>query len=115
MSRHDDRISLAQMLDHAREAVAMAAGRTRHELDTDRMLMLALTRLIEIVGEAARRVSKKARSEHPDIPWSQIVGMRDRLIHGYDVVDPDLLWDTIELDLPPLVMQLRQVLETRNE
>lgn len=115
MSRHDDRVSLAQMLDHAREAVEMAAGRTRGDLDSDRMLMLALTRLVEIVGEAARRVSDKTRSNHPEIPWSQIVGMRDRLTHGYDVVDLDLLWDTIELDLPPLVAQLRQVLEATDE
>ena len=68
MSRHDDSISIRQMLDHAREAVAIAASRSREDLDRDRILNLALTRLIEIVGEAATRVTSATQAEHPDIP-----------------------------------------------
>ena len=69
----------------------MASGRTRGELDTDRQLNLSLVRLLEIVGEAASRVPAEIRVRHPDIPWPEIVGLRNRLIHGYDSVDFDML------------------------
>lgn len=111
MSKHDDRISMRHMLDHAREACAMAHGRKRSDLDSHRMLQLALTRLVEIIGEAASRVSMPTRESHREIPWPDIVGMRGRLIHGYDVVDLNLLWDTVEADLPPLIAQLEAIVE----
>lgn len=106
----DDSTRLRHMLDHAVEAVEMAAGRSRGDLDVDRMLSLAMVRLLEIVGEAAARVSEKTRLAHPVIPWSAIVGLRNRLIHGYDDVDLDILWTIIEDDLPPLVAGLRAAL-----
>ncbi len=112
MSRRDDSISIRQMLDHAREAVGIAASRSREDLDRDRILNLALTRLIEIIGEAANRVTSATQAEHPDIPWPQIIGMRNRVIHAYDEVDLDILWDVIELDLPPLIEQMEQILGT---
>jgi len=111
MSKHNDQVSMRHMLDHARQACGMAHGRKRSDLESDRMLQLALTRLVEIVGEAASRVSISTREKHREIPWPDIVGMRNRLIHGYDVVDLDLLWDTIETDLPPLIAQLGAILE----
>jgi uncharacterized protein with HEPN domain len=111
MSKHDDRISMRHMLDHAREACAMAHGRKRSDLDSNRMLQLALTRLVEIIGEAASRVSMPTRENHRAIPWPDIVGMRGRLIHGYDVVDLNLLWDTVGADLPPLIAQLEAIIE----
>ena len=86
MSRHEGDIRLRHMLDHVQEAVAMASGRTRSELDTDRQLNLSLVRLLEIVGEAANRVPVEERGRYPDIPWPEIVGLRNRLIHGYDAV-----------------------------
>ena len=109
MSRYDDRISMRQMLDHARRGCAMAHGREREDLDSDYTFQLALTRLVEIIGEAASRVSMDTRQRHPDIPWSNIVGMRNRLIHGYDVVDLNLLWDTVSSDLPPLIEALAAI------
>ena len=112
MSRHDDSISMRQMLDHAREAVGIAASGSREDLDRDRILNLAPTRLIEIVGEAATRVTSAAQAEHPAIPWSQIIAMRNRVIHAYDEVDFDILWDVIELDLPPLIEQLQGIVGT---
>ena len=111
MSRHDDGVSMRQMLDHARKGCAMASGRCRTDLDSDYMLQLAMTRLVEIIGEAASRVSEPTRDKHPGIPWPQIVGMRNRLIHGYDTVDLNLLWDTVETDLPPLIASLREIVE----
>jgi len=87
MSRHKSDLRLRHMLDHAKEAVAMARGRTRAELDSDRQLNLSLVRLLEIVGEAAGRVSAEERTRHVDIPWQEIVGLRNRLSHGYDSVE----------------------------
>lgn len=110
MSRHDDQISLRQMRSHAQEAVAMGRGKTQDEIAADRKLQLALTRLIEIVGEAATRVSQETRLRHPQIPWPEMVGMRNRLIHGYDMVDWAVLQGTITVDLPQLVTQLDAIL-----
>ncbi len=111
MSRHSDDVSLRHMLDHAREAVAMAGGRVRTDLDSDRMLELSLIRLIEIVGEAANRVSLELRHSNSDIPWELVRGMRNRLIHGYDAVDPDVLWDTVQFDLPQLISLLDAIVD----
>jgi uncharacterized protein with HEPN domain len=94
------------MLEHSREAIQLLAGRTRQDLDTDRVLSLALVRLLEIVGEAASGISADARSKLPGIPWAEIVGLRNRLIHGYDSVDLDVIWSIVEQDLPELVREL---------
>jgi uncharacterized protein with HEPN domain len=110
MSRHDDEPRLRHMLDHAVEAVEMTRGKTRADLDTDRQLNLALVRLVEIVGEAAARVSGETRERYPDIPWSEIVSLRNRLIHGYDEVDFDILWEIIQSDLPRLIFRLEEIL-----
>lgn len=110
MSRHEPTVYLRHMLDHAREAVAMAEGASRSDLDADRMLALALTHLVEIIGEAAGNVHSEFRETLPDIPWSAIVGMRNRLIHGYAYVDYDILWDTLTNNLPVLIEQLESIL-----
>jgi uncharacterized protein with HEPN domain len=110
MSRHDLRVSLLQMRDHTAEALAMAAGRARGDLDYDRMLELVLSRLLEIVGEAATRVPEEVRAAHPEVPWRDIIGMRNRLIHGYDAVDLDILWQIVALDLPALSAALDAIL-----
>lgn len=99
------------MLDHAREAVELARGRSREDLDRDRLLNLALVRLLEIVGEAAARVSRGERTRHPEIPWPEIVSLRNRLIHGYDQVDFDILWQVVVGDLPKLVQALEGLID----
>ena len=109
MSRRDDRISMQQMLDYARDAVSMAHGRKRSDLESDYMFQLALTRLVEIIGEAGSRVSIPVRESYREIPWSDIVGMRNRLIHGYDLVDLNILWDTVAVDLPALISALEKI------
>lgn len=91
MSKHDDRVSLKDMLSHCREAAELLGDSGREELGHDRVMQLALTRLMEIVGEAANRVSQTTQQKNPKIPWARIIGMRNRLIHGYDVIDFDLL------------------------
>jgi len=98
------------MLDHAREAAALARGKTKAGLLSDRLLQLGLVRLVEVIGEAAGRVSREFRERHSSIPWEDVVGMRHKLIHEYDRVDLDILWDTVAVDLPRLMGELEKVL-----
>ncbi|MDY0168668.1 MAG: DUF86 domain-containing protein [Thermoguttaceae bacterium] len=111
MTRHDDLVRLKHMLEHASEAVQFTEGRSRDDLKRDRQLELVLTRLVEVVGEAAARVSHKLQQRHPQIPWPEIVALRNRLIHGYDAVDLDILWDIVTMDLPALIEALRGITE----
>ncbi len=99
------------MVSHAREAMSLLSARTREDLDRDRVLQLAVVRLVEIVGEAARRVPEDERRRHPQVPWRAIVGMRDHLIHGYHAVDLDILWAVVREDLPTLVRDLGEASE----
>ena len=101
--RKDDLVRLRHMLDAAREAQEFARGRQRSDLNSDRMLTLCLVKCIEIIGEAAAKVSEETRAECPSLPWADVIGMRNRLIHGYFDIDLDRVWDTIKDDLPPLV------------
>ena len=98
------------MLDAAREAQGFAAARLRSDLDHDRQLLLALVKAVEIIGEAATRVSTETRLECPEIPWQDIVAMRHRLTHGYYDIDLDIVWSTVTDDLPPLAAELERVL-----
>lgn len=82
-----DRIRLQHMLDAAREALSFVRGKTREDLDRDRLLVLALVKAIEIIGEAACQVSSETRSQIPEVPWEDIIGMRHRLVHAYFDID----------------------------
>jgi uncharacterized protein with HEPN domain len=105
----DDAIRLRHMLDAAQEAVSFSAGRERRDLDGSRMLVLALVKDIEIIGEAASKVSEACRSEHPEIPWKNAVTMRNRLIHGYFDINLDIVWATVTEELPPLILGLKRI------
>jgi uncharacterized protein with HEPN domain len=105
----DDRIRLRHMIEAAEAALGFTAGRERSDLDTDRMLLFALVRAVEIVGEAASRVSDEARAELADLPWRQIVAMRNRLIHAYFDISPDAVWTAATEEIPPLLERLRAV------
>lgn len=111
MSPHDDCLRVRHMLDHSVEAVEMARGRSRKDLDGDRQFNLSLVRLLEIVGEATAAISREFRENHPEIPWRDIIGLRNRLIHGYDAVDFDILWTIVQQDLPVLISQLETILQ----
>ena len=110
MTRRDPVVALRHMLGHAREAHSLVEGRSREELEADRLLSLSLTRLVEVTGEAATRVPSQVRDRHPQVRWAQIIAMRNRLIHGYDVLDLDVLWQTVTDDVPRLVTDLERVL-----
>ncbi|MFH1417504.1 MAG: HepT-like ribonuclease domain-containing protein [Planctomycetota bacterium] len=108
MSSHkkDDLVYLGHMLDMSRKAVAILRGRDRRAYDADETLRLALAHLIQVIGEAARRVSAECRAMHPTIPWPDIVGMRHKIVHDYMDVDSDILWSVVSNDLPALIRDL---------
>ena len=90
------------------ERIDLVPRRTRAEIERDEPITLALIRLLEIIGEAAKSVSPETRQRYPDIPWKEIGGTRDRLIHGYFDVDWNILWQILTADLPPLITELKQ-------
>ncbi len=102
-----DRVRVRHMVDAIESAMGFADGRGRADLELDRMLLFALVRAVEIVGEAAAKVSADGRAEAPGVPWSAIVGMRNRLVHAYFDVDADVLWATVTEALPSLLAQLK--------
>ncbi|MBC6476830.1 MAG: DUF86 domain-containing protein [Hormoscilla sp. GM7CHS1pb] len=121
----DDPVRLHHMLDAAKEAVLFAENRTRIDLESDRMLTLSLVKCIEIIGEAAawlrhaarmagatlrERMTKERQQELPQIPWPQIISMRNRLIHAYFEIDLDAVWDTVTEDIPVLIVELEQII-----
>lgn len=103
MPQPDDDIRIRHLIEAATKAVEFAVGRDRAALDQDEMLRLATTKLVEIVGEAAKQVSDETRQAHPDVPWSAAARMRDRLIHHYFDINLDILWTTVTVDLPDLL------------
>ncbi len=105
-----DIIRLRHMRDAARKALLFVAGQDLEGLDGENQLSLAIIRLLEVVGEAAKSVSRSTRDELPGIPWRSIAGTRDRLIHGYFDVDMDVIRSILRNDLPPLADALDAVL-----
>lgn len=106
-----DRDHLEDMLRHAREALSFTAGKTYEDYLGSRLLQLAVERAIEILGEAARRVSPAFRETHPVIPWAKILSQRNVLAHEYGEVDPALIWGLLRKHLPELVESLEQILD----
>jgi uncharacterized protein with HEPN domain len=106
----DDIIRLYHMLDAAMECIHFTRNKTRRSLDTDRKLVLALVKSLEIVREAAANVTKESQEEIPLIPWPSIISMRNRLIHAYFDINLEVVWQTINEDLPPLIIELEKVI-----
>ena len=113
--REDDLVRLRHALDAANEAALFAKNRGRSDLDSDRMLLLSLTKDIEIIGEAASKLSQETRDKYPNIPWASIIAMRNRLIHAYFDIDPDRVWDTVKDDLPPLIAELEKIITSEEQ
>ena len=104
-----DAVRVRHMRDAAREALSFVQGRSRADLDADHMLSLALVRLLEIIGEAARGVSGAFREAHPEVAWRKMAGMRDHFIHGYFDINLDVVWETVTQDLPVLAAQAEKI------
>ena len=98
------------MLDHGREALGLMCSIDRVSFDGDRLLQLGVVRLLEIMGEAAARSPESVKRQHPSVPWREISDLRNRLIHGYDSIDLDIVWSILHDDLPALIVQLESIL-----
>ncbi len=108
--QRDDGVYIYHIIDAAHKSMHFIQKRTRKEMDSDEMLSLSLVRLLEIIGEAANGVSDAFREKHNHIPWKKMIGLRNRLIHGYFDINLDIVWDTIKDDLPPLVTELEKII-----
>jgi uncharacterized protein with HEPN domain len=106
-----DVIRVQHMLDAASEALTFVKGRIYEDLSKDRQLVLSLIKEIEIIGEAAFGVSSDFKKKHANIPWQVVVDTRHRLVHGYFDIDHKIVWQTVIQDLPPLIMQLKILLD----
>jgi uncharacterized protein with HEPN domain len=109
MTQHNDDITLRQMLDMATEAVELAKGRQQDDFENDRIWCLAMERLVLNVGEAARRLSASTQARLPQIPWAEIVAFRNRIVHGYDAIDYNRVWQILESDVPALIVELEKL------
>lgn len=107
----EDRIRLQHMIEAAQTAQKFMAGRQRADLDQDQLLQFAVVRAIEIVGEAATRVSEETRAATPDVPWPAIIGMRNRVVHAYFNIDREIVWKTVTQELPQLLPALQAALD----
>ncbi len=105
-----DRVRLRHLLDALNSAICFAGGRNRNDLDSDEMLLFALVRAVEIAGEAASQVTPETRALLPELPWSAMVGMRNRLVHAYFDINRDILWTTVTEAAPALVERLERAL-----
>jgi uncharacterized protein with HEPN domain len=110
MSERDISVTLRQMMDFSREAVSFCEGITKEQLAADRKLHLAVIRLVEMTGEAATRVPREFQDSYPQIEWAAVIGMRNRLTHGYDTVDFTLLWNTATIDMLALIKALSSII-----
>jgi uncharacterized protein with HEPN domain len=107
----NDITRLQHMLDAAQEAINFVKGYKRMDLDQNRGLVLILAKEIEIIGEAASKVSQEARERMPDIEWRDVIGMRNKLVHAYFEINLDILWGTVQYNLPKLIKELERVPE----
>ena len=100
MSKREPKVRLLHMRDFARKAISLIENKSKADLIEEEVLRLAVTHLVELVGEAASQIPREIQEEYPQIPWPKIIGMRNRLIHGYDFIDFDILWDALDKNLP---------------
>ncbi|MBM4064640.1 MAG: DUF86 domain-containing protein [Planctomycetes bacterium] len=112
---NDDLVRIKHMLDAAKEAVFFAKDKSKIDLNKDRMLVLSLVKEIEIIGEAASKISDKLKTKYFHIPWLDIIGMRNHLIHAYFDVDLDLVWKTVTHDLPFLITELEKIIPSKTD
>lgn len=105
----DDRVYVGHMLDLARKAVALLGSKSRAEFDRDEATLLALTHLVQTLGEAARHVSGGFQESHASVPWKEIVGMRNKVVHDYLDVNPDIVWDVVKNELGSLIDKLEKI------
>ena len=112
--RRDDAY-LLDILIAVRQALKFVEGVKKSEFEDNDLLQSAVMRPLEIIGEAASKISSKMRKVNPQIPWNEMVGMRNRLIHEYFRVNYEAVWDTIQKDLPALILQIEPLIPKEDE
>ncbi|MFW6155942.1 MAG: DUF86 domain-containing protein [Armatimonadota bacterium] len=110
MTQRDEVLYLKHMRDYALEVLSFVEGRRRTDLDNDTQFAFAVRYGVGMLGEAAANVPPAVLRGIPEIDWSAIIGMRHRLIHGYDTVNCNILWDAVQNDLPALIEELHAVI-----
>lgn len=108
--KKDDNAYIGHMLDLAAKAIEKTAGMSREDYDADENIRMVMAHIIQMIGEAAGRVSEGFKYAHADIPWKQIVGTRHRIVHDYMDVDYDVIWEILKRDLPSLKEKLAAIL-----
>ena len=111
MSR-DPRLYLDELIEAAENALRFAEGQNRQTFQPGQLVFEAIVRQIEIVGEAAAHLPEDVRVCSPIVPWENLIGMRNRLIHGYFAIDPDIVWSVVHDKLPSLIPELNKLRET---
>lgn len=106
---------LLDMVQAARRAIAFAGGTTRERLEGDELHLYAILHALTLLGEAAARVSAETRVAHPDVPWKEAIGTRNRLVHEYAGVNLDIVWRIVQDELPRLVARLAPLLPSEEE
>ena len=104
-----DQAYLLDMLTAARDARDFAAGLTRDGYEASRLAQYAVAHALQIIGEAAARVSEDTRNSVGDVRWTQLIGLRNRLVRDYGRIDHDILWDTLQVDIPSLIDHLERL------
>lgn len=113
MSQKDEGVYIRHIIDNSNKAINFVKDISREDFDNDEKLRLALTHLLQIIGEAVRRISPEFRAIYSQIPWKGIVGMRSKVVHDYLNVDEDVVWATVQNDLAPLVIELEKILRSQ--
>ena len=101
---------LEDMLSSAKEVIEFTKGMEFQNFRQDRKTINATLRSLEVMGEAAKKIPEQIRVKYPTVPWRDIAGMRDKLIHEYHGVDLNIIWKTIQEEIPPLIPVLEAVL-----
>lgn len=108
-----DQVRLQHIIESCSAILQYIKNRSRPDLDSDRMLAAAITRELEIIGEAVNALSEDFKTNHPEIPWKDMIGMRNRLIHAYFNVNPDIIWQTAIVAVPELLQAILAIYQPK--
>ncbi len=115
MGKRDPALTLLQIQEFAETVVHLCEKHQSSDLVPLSEFRLALEHAILLLGEACGRLDREFQQQHTQIPWSEIIGMRNFLVHGYDMIDPIVLWDTATMDIPKLVLEIKNIRKNRGE